>query len=102
MYDRHRAIIEADIAGLTQSSPPISHTVGAVFAHCSPSRSHIVGTFIDIELTHSGTIDGDIFTQRSHIARRGPGAASPRPTFVKRSRGTNIVGHYILSAARRD
>ena len=102
MYDRHQAIIAAGIAGAVQSSPPISHTVGTVFAHCSPSRSHIVGILLDIDLAHSGTIDGDIFTQCSHIARRGPGAASPWPTFVERSRGTNIVGHYILSAARRD
>lgn len=99
MYDRHQAIIAADIAGLTQSSPPISHTVGAVFAHCSPSRLHTVGTFLGIESPHSGTIHGDIFTQCSHIALRGPGAASPWPTFVERSRGTNIVGHYILSTA---
>ena len=100
MYDRYQAIIAADIPGAAQFSP-ISHTTDTVFAHCSPSRSHTVGTFIDIELTHSGTIDGDIFTQSSHIARRGPGAESPWPTFVERLRGTNIVGHYILSAARR-
>lgn len=100
MYDRYQAIIAADISGAAQFSPPISHTADTVFAHCSPSRSHTVGTFIDIKLTHNGTIDGDIFTQCLHIVRRGPGAANPWPTFVERSRGTNIVGHYILSAAR--
>ena len=102
MYDLHRAIIVTGMASLAQSSPSISHTASAVFTHYSPSRSHTVGTFSDIELTQSGTIDGDIFTQSSHIARRGPGAESPWPTFVERFRGTNIVGHYILSAAHRN
>jgi len=100
MYDRYRAIIAADIADVAQFSPSISHTADTDFTHCSPSRSHTVGTFIGIKLTHNGTIDDDIFTQRLHIVRRGSGAASPWPTFVERSRGTNIVGHYILSAAR--
>ena len=34
---------------VTPFSPPASHIDGTVFAHCSPSRLHTVGTFLGIE-----------------------------------------------------
>lgn len=86
------------LEGMTLFSPRASHINATVFEHYLPQRLHTFGSFVN---TKRHTIDATIFTQPLHILWWGPGAVSPRPTFVERSRGTNIVGHYILSTARR-
>lgn len=73
-------------------------------SHSVPHGCHIVCTLITQNMTMCSHSFTTFFTQYRHIGCTlcpGGWGGSPWPTFVDRSRGTNKVGHYILTAAYR-